>query len=118
MAHATKISEAEFGEKVLANKGTVVVDFYADWCAPCKLVATALEEFSGEYGDRLDVVKIDVEHADRIVGEYGVQTLPTLMFFRDGRPVHMVVGAQTKPALRAHIEKCLNGVAVRSGVAR
>ena len=112
MAHATTISEAEFGEKVLASKNTVAVDFYADWCVPCKLVAAALEEFSGQYGDRLEVVKVDVEQAGGIVGQYGIQTLPTIMFFRDGRPVHMVVGAQTKPALRAHVEQCLNGVAV------
>ncbi len=112
MAQATKISEAEFGEKVLGSKVTVVVDFYADWCAPCKLVATALEEVSQDFGDRLKVVKVDVEQADGIVSQYGIQTLPTLMFFKDGKPMHMVVGAQPKPALRAHVEKCLNGAVV------
>jgi thioredoxin 1 len=112
MAHAIKISEAEFGEKVLASKGTVIVDFYAEWCAPCKPVAAALEDISQEFGDKLTVVKVDVEQADNVVSQYGIQTLPTLMFFRGGKPVHMVVGAQTKPVLRSHVEKCLSGVVV------
>ena len=72
----------------------------------------ALEEMSQDFGERLKVVKVDVEQADRLVAEYGIQTLPTLMFFRDGKPVRTVIGAQTKPILRSCVEKCLNGAAV------
>jgi thioredoxin 1 len=108
MAHPAKISAEEFGTKVLEAKGTILVDFYADWCGPCKMVSPILEELAGEYGDRLTVVKVDVDHAQRVAGEYGVQSIPTLIFFRDGKPAHKIVGALPKPALRAQVEKVLS----------
>jgi thioredoxin 1 len=111
MAHPAKISEADFGDKVLKGKGTVLVDFYADWCGPCKMIAPMLEELAGEYGDRLTVVKVDVDHAQTIAGQYGIQSIPTLMFFQDGKPAHKVVGALPKPALRAQVEKVLAAAA-------
>jgi thioredoxin 1 len=107
MAHPAKITEAEFGEKVLKGKGTVLVDFYADWCGPCKMIAPILEELAGEYGERLTIVKVDADTAPEITGQYGIQSLPTLLFFQGGKPTHKVVGALPRPALRAQVEKVL-----------
>jgi thioredoxin 1 len=107
MAKPAKISEAEFNETVLNSKGTVLVDFYADWCGPCKMIAPILEEVANDYAGRLTVVKVDVDNAQNVAAQYGIQSIPTLMFFRDGKPAHKIVGALAKPALRAQVEKVL-----------
>jgi thioredoxin 1 len=107
MAKPAKISEAEFSDKVLKHQGTVLVDFYADWCGPCKMIAPTLEELATDFADRLTVVKVDVDDALSIASEYGIQSIPTLMFFQDGKPAHKIVGALAKPALRAQVEKVL-----------
>ncbi len=107
MATPTKVQEGEFSTKVLKAEGTVLVDFYADWCGPCKMIAPILEELAAEYAGRLTVMKVDVDHAQSVAGNYGIQSIPTLMFFRDGKPVHKVVGAKPKALLKADIEKAL-----------
>lgn len=108
MAKPAHVSEAEFSETVLNSKGTVLVDFYADWCGPCKMIAPVLEELADDYADRLTVVKVDVDHAQTIAGQYGIQSIPTIIFFQDGKPAHKIVGALPKPALRAQVEKVLS----------
>jgi thioredoxin 1 len=107
MATPTKVSESEFSTKVLQAEGTVLVDFYADWCGPCKMIAPIREELANEYDGRLSVMKVDVDNAQMVAGNYGVQSIPTLMFFRDGQPVHKVVGAKPKALLKADVEKAL-----------
>jgi thioredoxin 1 len=112
MVKLAHVSEAEFGESVLNSKGTVLVDFYADWCGPCKMIAPALEELAVEYKDRLTIVKVDVDHAQAVAGQYGIQSIPTMIFFQDGKPAHKIVGALPKPALRAQVEKVLSASVV------
>ena len=107
MATPEKINEGEFTSKVLQAKGLVLVDFYADWCGPCRMVAPILEDLAKEYDGRLTVKKVDVDHAQLVAGSYGVQSIPTLIFFQDGKPVHKVVGAKPKPALKADVERVL-----------
>lgn len=112
MAQLPMVSEAEFGAQVLRAPGTVLVDFYADWCGPCKMIAPALEELATEYAGRLSVVKLDIDQAQETASTYGVMSIPTLMFFKDGKPLHKIVGAKPKAALRADIETAL-GAAVK-----
>jgi thioredoxin 1 len=104
---ATKVTESEFATKVLEGEGTYLVDFYADWCGPCKMIAPSLEELATEYAGRLTLVKVDVDQAQTLAGAYGIQSIPTLIFFRDGKPAHKIVGALPKPAIKAQIEKVL-----------
>jgi thioredoxin len=107
MATPTKVNEGEFSTKVLQAEGTVLVDFYADWCGPCKIIEPILEDLATEYQGRLSVMRVDVDDAQTIAGSYGVQSIPTLMFFRAGKPVHRVVGAKPKALLKADVEKAL-----------
>ena len=104
------VSEMDFNSKVLQSESPVLVDFYADWCAPCKLLTPLLEEMARDYEGRLSIVKMDVDGADRVPGFYGVQSLPTLIFFRNGRPEHRLVGALPKSVLKAQVEKLLTTV--------
>lgn len=110
MAQLDHVSELDFDSKVLQSEGPVLVDFYADWCAPCRLLTPLLEEMARDYEGRLSIVKMDVDGAERVPGTYGVQSLPTLIFFRNGRPEHRLVGALPKPVLKAQVEKLLTTV--------
>ena len=113
MAKPTMVSEAEFGSKVLEAAGPVLVDFYADWCGPCKMIAPALEELAGEYEGKLTVYKLDIDEAQQTAGRYGVMSIPTLMFFQNGKPIHKIIGAKPKAAMKAEIEKAIGTTAAK-----
>ena len=102
--HAT---DKDFDKKVLQHKGFVVVDFWAEWCGPCRIIGPVLEELSNEYQEKLKVVKLNVDENQKIAQDYDVRSIPTLIFFKDGKPVDMVIGAYPKPALKDMIEKML-----------
>ncbi len=89
-----------FAEEVVASAKPVVVDFWAEWCPSCKRLAPTLAELADEYGDRVEVVKINADENPQTVRAYGVLSLPTLVVFRDGEPVGALVGARPKTALR------------------
>ncbi|GLW09074.1 thioredoxin [Microtetraspora sp. NBRC 13810] len=88
-----------FAEQVLRSDKPVLVDFWADWCPPCKMIAPILEEIESEHGDRLTVGKLDGDEHTEIVTRYGVMGFPTLILFRDGEPVRQIVGAKPKRLL-------------------
>ena len=100
-------SDAGFDQDVLKADKPVVVDFWAEWCGPCKPVAAALEEIAGELDGRLDVAKVDVDSNPAIPQSYGIRGLPTLMLFRDGEVVATKVGAASKNDLKAWLEQLL-----------
>ncbi len=91
-------------EQVLQSKLPVLVDYWAEWCAPCKAMAPVLDEVAEEYRDRLRVVKVNVEQAPQIVRQYGVRSQPTLMLFKHGSVEAQKIGALSKSQLRAFIE--------------
>ncbi len=96
MSKLLELSDADFTKEVkLSEKPVVLVDFYASWCEPCKLLEPVLEEIAGEY-DHVKVCRIDVDKAPRMAARYGVLSVPTLMVFHQGQIVNIQTGVQTK----------------------
>ena len=101
------VTDETLDEIIKANSKLLLVDFWADWCGPCHAIAPVLEELAAEYGDRLTVAKINVDENSAKTAEFGVRALPTLILFRDGKPVQTVLGVQPKSALKATIDSHL-----------
>ena len=91
-----KITDASFEKDVLQASGPVLVDFWAEWCGPCKQIAPALEQISEELGMKVTVAKLDIEDNPMTPGRYGVRGIPTMMLFKDGQMASMKVGAMPK----------------------
>lgn len=99
------LSDENFKDEVA--KGVTLVDFYADWCGPCRMIAPLLEELSHELKDQASIVKVDVENAQDTAGQYGITSVPTLVVFKDGQVVEQVVGVRDKAFIKAMVEKAL-----------
>lgn len=91
-------------EQTVNGDGIVLVDFWADWCGPCKMIAPTVEELADEYEGRLKVCKLDVDENQRTAQQYAVRSIPSLLFFKDGKVVETVVGAVRKQRLEEVIE--------------
>lgn len=98
-----QISDATFNNEIEA--GIVLVDFWAPWCGPCKIIAPILDELSAETGDAAKIVKINVDDNPESASKYNVMSIPTLLVFKDGQLVDQMVGVQPKEKLKAVIEK-------------
>lgn len=94
-------------EEVLASGKPVVIDFWAEWCGPCRMMAPIVDELAAEYGDKVAIGKCDVEANEEITAQYGVRNIPTIVFLKNGELVDKQVGACSKDALKAKIEKLL-----------
>jgi thioredoxin 1 len=114
----TPVTEATFDEVLAAEAGLVLVDFWAQWCGPCKMVEPVLEDIAGIHRDRLTIVRCDVDEEPGLARRYGVMSMPTLMLFRDGEPVMRVVGARGKGQLLAEIDPFLAAAGDQSAAAR
>jgi thioredoxin 1 len=93
------VTDATFAEEVLASDKPVLVDFWAEWCGPCKMVAPVLEEIAGEKSGSLTVAKLDVDANPATARDFQVVSIPTMILFKDGKPVKRIVGAKGKAAL-------------------
>jgi thioredoxin 1 len=93
------VSDDSFKTEV-EGTGTVLVDFWAPWCGPCKMIAPVLEELNQEIGDNLKIAKVNVDDNPESAGRYGVMSIPTLIVFKNGEPVDKIVGFQSKDALK------------------
>ncbi|MEZ5087161.1 MAG: thioredoxin [Tessaracoccus sp.] len=102
----TDINEQQFADEVLMSPGLVVVDYWADWCAPCKQMAPIIDELSRSYSD-VKFVKVDTNTNPNLAAQQGVLSLPTLQFFQSGRVVKALTGGKTKMALKKAIEELL-----------
>ena len=105
MGAATAYTEANFKDSVAS--GVTLVDFWAEWCGPCKMIAPAIEELAKEYEGRANVGKVDVDVAGELAQDYGVSSIPTLIVLKDGAEVKRFVGVTPVPELRKAIEAAL-----------
>ena len=99
MGNTVTVTDDSFKADVLDSTKTVVVDFWATWCGPCKMVAPVLDEIAGENSDRLTVAKLDIDANPATARDYQVMSIPTMIVFQDGKPVKQIVGARPKAAL-------------------
>lgn len=97
------VSDSSFNTEV--QQGTVLVDFWAPWCGPCKMIAPVLEELDGELGDSVKIAKLNVDDNPEAASKYSVMSIPTLIVFKDGQPVDKVVGFQSKEALKSVLSR-------------
>jgi thioredoxin 1 len=99
------VSDSEFENRILNSSLPVVVDFWAPWCGPCKMVAPILDKLAGEYGDQVVIAKVNTDENPEWAMQYGVQGIPTMLAFSNGELLHKQVGALPEPVLRSFIEE-------------
>ena len=103
MAKPIAVTDNTFEDVVLKADVPTVVDFWAVWCGPCKMIAPVLEEIAGEYDGKLQVTKLDVDHNNQSAMNYGVMSIPTLILFKDGEPVERIIGFMPKKKLLSRL---------------
>ncbi len=108
MAKPQEVTDATFEQQVLKAEGNVLVDFWAPWCGPCRFVAPVLEEIAQEKEGSLTILKLNIDENQRTAAQYNVMSIPTMILYKDGKPVKQVVGAKPKPALLRDLEPHLN----------
>ena len=107
MSNATPVTDGDFEKVVLGGEGPVVVDFWAEWCGPCRLIGPLLDELAGEYSGRVTVTKLNVDENPSTSMKYGVRSIPTLLFFKDGEIIDRLIGAVPKAELKKKFEAAL-----------
>ncbi len=107
MSAAAPVTDDSFKEEVLDSSVPVLVDFWAPWCGPCRMVAPVVDEIAEQYAGQVKVVKLNTDENPNIASQYGIRSIPTLMIFKGGQRVDMVVGAVPKSTLASTLEKYL-----------
>ena len=104
MAKAVEITDSNFDQEVLKAETPVLVDFWAEWCGPCRMVGPVVEELAGDYEGKVKVGKVDVDTNPQISMKYGIRSIPSLLIFKDGEVVDQIVGAVPKPHLQKQLD--------------
>jgi thioredoxin 1 len=107
MAGTMQVSDADFGSEIEQHDGLAMVDFWAVWCGPCQIVAPSVEQLATEYAGRVKVAKLDVDQSPQTPARFGVRSIPSILFFKNGQHVDTIVGAVPKAQLTEKIEKHL-----------
>ncbi|MEU3621504.1 MULTISPECIES: thioredoxin [Amycolatopsis] len=107
MANTVTVTDKSFVDDVLTSEKPVLVDFWATWCGPCKMVAPVLEEIAAENGEKLTIAKLDIDANPNTARDYQVMSIPTLILFQGGKPVKQIVGAKPKAALLSDLADVL-----------
>ena len=108
MAKPFAVSDAEFSSQVLDAGNPVLVDFWADWCGPCKMIAPVIEELAEEYDGQVTFTKLDVDANPKTAMEFGIRSIPTLLLFKEGKVAEQVIGAVPKSMLKKKLDKVLS----------
>ena len=100
---ARAVTDATFDQEVINNEKTVLVDFWAEWCGPCRAVSPILDQIAAEHADKLDIVKLNVDDFPALAAKYQITSIPAMKVFQKGEVVKTVIGAKPKPALEADL---------------
>ena len=103
MGNAIEVTDDTFESTITDNK-LVLVDFWAPWCGPCRMVAPVLDEIAGEHGDKVTIVKVNTDENQAVASKHGIMSIPTMMLFKDGEKIDQMVGALPKPQIMAKLE--------------
>ncbi|MBI3879289.1 MAG: thioredoxin [Verrucomicrobia bacterium] len=101
------LTATNFGDEVVKSTVPVLVDFWAEWCGPCKMIAPVLEELAGEFDDRIKIGKVNIDDHQALATEYGIRAIPTLLLFKDGQVVEQMVGLRSKRDLKLSLDKVI-----------
>ncbi len=104
MAEVLHVGEADFDELVLKSELPVLVDFWASWCGPCKMVAPVLEELAADYGGKVKVLKVNVDENPDTASRYSIMSIPTMILFKNGEPIQTLIGFRNKEELKGIID--------------
>src|SRR5690606_8705727 len=107
MAHPTDTTDATFESDVLKSDVPVLVDFWAPWCGPCRMVAPVVEELSNDYDGKVKIVKLNTDDNPKVASQFGIRSIPTLLIFKDGEIAGQVVGFRPKSELAKHLDAAL-----------
>ncbi len=107
MAHPVVVQDDTFDLEVLQADTPVVVDFWADWCAPCKMVAPIVEDLAEEMDGKVKFAKLDVDSNPMVATQFSIRSIPTLLIFKDGKPVGQIIGAVPKGVLKRRVEEAI-----------
>ena len=103
-ANTKAVTDQSFASDVLGASGPVLVEFWAEWCGPCRMIAPALEEIAGELGDKVSIVKLNIDENPDVPTQFGVRGIPTMILFKDGQPVAQKVGAAPRSQIQSWLE--------------
>ncbi|NEM91769.1 thioredoxin [Galbitalea soli] len=107
MSNAKDVTDATFETEVLNSSDTIMVDFWAEWCGPCRAVSPILDQIAGEHSDKIKIVKLNVDDNPQMAMKYQITSIPAMKVFRGGEVVKTVIGAKPKPALEADLAEFL-----------
>jgi thioredoxin 1 len=107
MSHALTLTDDNFESEVMKSNTPVLVDFWAEWCGPCKMIAPAISELAGEYSGKVKIGKLDVDSNQIVAGKFNIRSIPTLLIFKEGKIVDQIVGAVPKQRIKEKLDAAL-----------
>ena len=107
VANIITLTDENFPQEVLKSPVPVLVDFWAEWCGPCKMVAPILDELATEYDDRVKIAKVNIDEYQGLATQYGIRAIPTLLIFKDGQVADQIVGLRSKRDFKAKLDRLI-----------